>query len=67
MAKRPIYYDTETTGIKAEKDRVIEIAAFDPVQDRTFEALVNPGMPIPAEASAVHHITDDMVADSPDF
>lgn len=67
MPLRPIYYDTETTGISAEKDRIVEIAAFDPVRNRTFEALVNPGRPIPAEASAVHHITDDMVADKPSF
>jgi DNA polymerase-3 subunit epsilon len=67
MAKRPIYYDTETTGIKAERDRVIEIAAFDPVLNRTFEKLINPGIPIPAEATAIHKITDEMVASSPSF
>lgn len=67
MTKIPIYYDTETTGIKADKDRIIEIAAYDPINDRTFESLVNPGMPIPPQATAVHHITDEMVADSPDF
>lgn len=67
MALRPIFYDTETTGIRAEKDRIIEIAAFDPVRDLSFEKLVNPGCPIPAEASAIHHITDDMVASAPSF
>lgn len=67
MTLRPIFYDTETTGIRADKERVIEIAAYDPIGDRTFERLVNPGMPIPAEASAIHHITDDMVADKPGF
>lgn len=67
MPKRAIYYDTETTGVKAEKDRVIEIAAYDPEQDRTFEAFVNPGMPIPPDATAIHNITDEMVADAPDF
>jgi len=67
MALRPIFYDTETTGIKADKERIIEIAAYDPIGDRTFERLVNPGMPIPKEASAIHHITDDMVANSPGF
>lgn len=64
MAKRPIYYDTETTGLKAERERIIEIAAYDPVLNRRFERFVNPGMPIPAEATAVHHITDAMVANA---
>lgn len=67
MALLPIYYDTETTGTKFDKDRVIEIAAFDPVGNRTFCRFVNPGYPIPPEASAIHHITDDMVAASPSF
>lgn len=62
MKRRPIFYDTETTGIKPERDRIIEIAAYDPVLNRRFEKLINPGMPIPAEATAIHHITDEMVA-----
>lgn len=64
---RAIYYDTETTGIKSDKDRIIEIAAFDPVQDRRFEMLVNPGCLIPPEATAIHHITNEMVASAPSF
>ena len=67
MKPRPIFYDTETTGIKADRDRVIEIAAFDPVLNKTFEKLVNPGVAIPAEATAVHHITDEMVSTAPTF
>lgn len=63
----PIYYDTETTGVKSDKDRIIEIAAYDPSNNRTFCQFVNPGMPIPPEASSIHHITDDMVASSPSF
>lgn len=62
---RPIYYDTETTGISAENDHIIEIAALDSATGKTFEALINPGIPIPAEASRVHGITDDMVKDAP--
>ena len=65
--KRAIYYDTETTGIKPDRDRIIEIAAFDPVSDRRFESLIKPDIPIPPEASAVHGITDEMVASSPSF
>ncbi len=67
MALRPIFYDTETTGIKAERDRVIEIAAYDPHLNKTFEKLINPECHIPAEASAIHHITDTMVANCPTF
>ena len=64
---RPIYYDTETTGTKPGKDRIIEIAAYDPVQEKTFVSLINPECPIPPESSAICHITDDMVKDSPLF
>lgn len=67
MAFRPIFYDTETTGIRSDKDRIIEIAAFDPIRNCSFEKLVNPGCPIPPDATAIHHITDEMVKDSPDF
>lgn len=67
MPLRPIYYDTETTGTRTDKDRIIEIAAYDPVRDKTFVQFVNPGCPIPAESTAITHITDEMVASAPDF
>ncbi|MBI2743076.1 MAG: DUF3820 family protein [Chlamydiales bacterium] len=67
MTKRPIYYDTETTGTRYDKDHIIEIAAFDPVQNRTFVQFVNPGVPIPPEATAIHHISDEMVKDAPSW
>ncbi len=67
MSARVIYYDTETTGVKPEKDRIIEIAAYDPVRERSFEKLVNPGCPIPPDATAIHHITNEMVASAPSF
>lgn len=67
MAKRPIFYDTETTGVKIGKDRIVEIAAYDPEKERQFQQLVNPEIPIPKEASAIHHITDSMVQGCPTF
>lgn len=67
MAKRPIFYDTETTGVKSATDRIVEIAAYDPVKDQSFQRFVNPGIPIPAEATAIHHISNEMVADAPNF
>ncbi len=67
MTLRPIYYDTETTGTRPEKDRIVEIAAYDPVNGKEFELLVNPGISIPEEATAIHGITNEMVAGSPSF
>lgn len=67
MPLRAIFYDTETTGVRSEKDRIIEIAAYDPVLDRTFEQFINPGSPIPPDATAIHHITDEMVKEAPPF
>lgn len=64
---RAIFYDTETTGIKADRDRVIELAAYDASTGKTFERLINPGVPIPAEATAIHHITNEMVASAASF
>lgn len=62
---KPIYYDTETTGVKPQKDRIIEIAAFDPTHSRKFCTFVNPECPIPAESTAITQITDEMVQTAP--
>ena len=64
---RLIFYDTETTGVRPAKDRVIETAAFAATLNKTFCSFVNPQVPIPAESSAICNITDDMVADAPLF
>lgn len=67
MKYRPIYYDTETTGVRPDKDRIVEIAAFDAERDETFVMFINPGIPIPPEATAITNITDAMVANAPPF
>lgn len=64
---RLIYYDTETTGVKNDVDRIIEIAAYDPENDLTFCEFVNPGIPIPEDSTAIHGITDDMVSKAGSF
>lgn len=64
---RTIYYDTETTGVRSDQDRIIEIAAYDATLDKTFCQLINPGIPIPKEATQIHRISDDMVKDAPSF
>jgi DNA polymerase-3 subunit epsilon len=65
--KRPIFYDTETTGLRPTEDRIIEIAAYDPVRNASFCYLIDPQIKIPADASRIHGITDDMVQGSPFF
>lgn len=68
---RPIaFIDLETTGINITTDRIVEIAIVKLLPDGTQQVkrkLVNPEMPIPAEASSVHGITDEMVKDAPTF
>ncbi len=67
MTLRPIFYDTETTGVKSEKDYIVEIAAFDLVKNLTFEKFVKPPIPIPKEASDIHGISNEMVENADHF
>lgn len=68
---RPIcFFDLETTGVQVVKDRIVEMAVVKVHPDGKIEKkrwLINPEMPIPAEASAVHGITNEMVANAPTF
>jgi exodeoxyribonuclease X len=57
--------DTETTGIDPATCAVVEVAIVSPEGMALYRSRVNPGVPIPPEASAVHHITDAHVADAP--
>jgi DNA polymerase-3 subunit epsilon len=62
--------DVETTGKDAAADRVVEVGiaiARGGVVVERKNWLVNPGRPIPKEASDVHKITDDDVRDAPAF
>lgn len=65
-------FDSETTGLDPEKDEVVQLGAVRVVGGKiipteTFDTLVNPGRPIPASSTKVHHIDDAMVADAPPF
>jgi DNA polymerase III subunit epsilon len=62
--------DVETTGRDASVDRVVEVGIAisrggEIVERRNW--LVNPGRPIPKEASDVHKIRDEDVKDAPPF
>lgn len=65
MHYRLIFYDTETTGTRMGKDRIIEIAALDLQENKTFCSLVNPECLIPPESKEITNITDEMVQEAP--
>lgn len=68
---RPIcFFDLETTGTDVAKDRIVEISILKIFPNGNRESktwLVNPEMPIPPQASAVHGITNEKVASEPTF
>lgn len=69
--RRPIcFVDLETTGVNVGSDRIVEISILKKNPDGSSELFtrrVNPEMPIPAESSAIHGITNNDVATAPTF
>jgi DNA polymerase-3 subunit epsilon len=69
---REIVFDTETTGLSpTEGHRLVEIGCLELVNrcetGNVFHVYLNPDRPMPAEAAAVHGLTDDFLADKPRF
>lgn len=69
---REIIFDTETTGLDPRTgDRMVEIGCIEMVHrvatGRTFHAYFNPGRSMPAEAEAVHGLSDTFLSDKPAF
>ncbi len=69
---REIIFDTETTGLDPRTgDRMVEIGCIEMVNrvltGHTFHAYFNPDRTMPAEAEAVHGLSDAFLADKPRF
>ncbi len=65
-----VVFDIESTGTNPYRDRIVELAVVKIQPDGTRQEIVrrlNPSMPIPPGATAVHGITDADVADCPTF
>lgn len=65
-----VAFDLETTGFDREHGGIIEIGAVKFRGDKilkTRQWLINPGVPIAPQATAVHGISDDMVTNAPLF
>ncbi len=70
LTKPLCVFDLETTGVQVVSDRIVEMCVVKVMPDgeeRTKVWRVNPGIPIPPQASAIHGITDEMVAECPRF
>ncbi len=69
--KKPIcFFDLESTGINVANDRIVEISILKIFPNGNKEShtwRVNPEIPIPAEATAIHGISNEDVADEPTF
>lgn len=65
-----IFFDLETTGVEVQSAKIVEIYAKRYNLDGTIDeyySLFNPEIPIPSDASDVHGITDERVANEPTF
>ncbi|MBR3550915.1 MAG: 3'-5' exonuclease [Bacteroidales bacterium] len=65
-----VFFDLETTGLNVGKDKIVEISLLKVMPDGeeiSRTELINPGMPIPDEVSAIHGVTDEDVRDKPTF
>ena len=65
-----VVFDIESTGVSPRKDRIIELAAIKlmPGGEEISKCwLMNPGVPIPLETTAIHGISDEIVKDCPTF
>jgi DNA polymerase-3 subunit epsilon len=70
MDRAVVFFDLEATGVAPLEDRIVDIALIKRLPsglEEAFTSYVNPGVPIPPEASAIHHITDEMVRQAPSF
>ncbi len=69
--KNPIaFFDLETTGINVTNDRIIEFSVLKISpggKEEWMTSRVNPGVPIPESATAIHGIHDEDVANAPLF
>jgi DNA polymerase-3 subunit epsilon len=64
------FFDLETTGVNVTQDRIVEIAVIKVMPNGEIirkTNRVNPTIPIPAESSVIHGITNEDVADKPTF
>jgi len=63
IKQKPIYIDTETTGLDSTAE-IVEISVVDHDGSVLLETIIRPKNPIPSDAQAIHHISNEMVKDA---
>jgi DNA polymerase-3 subunit epsilon len=66
VAGNPVYLDTETTGLDKTAE-IVEIGVVDSDGSILYQSYVRPAHPIPPAASAIHNISNEMVASAPSW
>ena len=70
LTKPIVFFDLETTGVDVANDRIVEISLHKVMPDgkeETKTLRINPEMPIPAQVTEIHGISDEDVKDEPTF
>jgi len=70
LARCPaISLDLETTGLNVRTDRIVQIGAVNlkASSEPIIDSLINPGRPIPAQATEIHGITSEAITGAPSF
>lgn len=62
----PLFLDTETTGLD-EKAEIVELAVVNGKCEVLINTLIKPASPIPAVVTELHGISNETVADAPDW
>jgi DNA polymerase-3 subunit epsilon len=60
-----LIFDTETTAAHPKEAELVELGVINGLGEVIYQTFVRPENPIPPEATEVHGITDEMVANAP--
>lgn len=67
LERDAVIFDTETTGLKADRDRVIELSIIDMSGEVLFSSLFNPHVPLGTRITEITGLDDIALMDAPDF
>ncbi|MFN8533481.1 MAG: 3'-5' exonuclease [Dehalococcoidia bacterium] len=70
LARPLVFLKVGTTGLQVDRDRIVQLAALKRLpggEEVARSRLIDPGVAIPPEATAIHGITDEDVAGQPTF